>query len=106
ESNARLGVAKRAGDNAVPDVRRINESRRRRLFNQSIGEVRRFETLLVAERDGRTIGPAIDDVTSSGNRIKNRIVPGLAFEVELVPLVAINRFEKLVRNVYRDVEVS
>src|SRR5205814_2764449 len=47
ESDARLGMAMRAGHNAVPDVRRVNHPRRRRFFDQSIRKIRSVKGLLV-----------------------------------------------------------
>ena len=39
ESNSRLGILVGAGDDAVPDVRRVNHARPRRLFNRAVGKI-------------------------------------------------------------------
>ena len=96
---ARLSVAMRAGDDPVPDVRRVSHARRRRLFNQSVGKIGRIVGLFVAKRDGRAIRPAIDDVIAAGDWIEDRLAPRLAAKFELIPFVVIDGFEKLVRNV-------
>src|SRR5207249_3953201 len=99
EGDARLGIAMRATDNAVPDVRRVNHARRGRLFNQSIGKIGSVEGFLISESDGGTVGPAIDDVVATGDRIENGLVPQLAIEVELIPFVLVDSIQKLVGNV-------
>src|SRR5438132_11302144 len=105
EGDARLGVFMSAGDDPVPDVGRVDHSRRRWLFNQSIGKIGSVESLFIAEGDGRTIRTAIDDIVAARDRIENGIVPAFTFEVELIPLVAIDRVEKLVSNVDGNIEV-
>ena len=44
ESNARLGILVRAGNDAIPDVGRVNHARPRRLFNSALGKIRIHDT--------------------------------------------------------------
>ena len=64
ESDSRLGILMGAGDDAVPDVRRVNHARPRRLFNGAVGKIRGHESLAITERHGRAIRPPINNVIS------------------------------------------
>ena len=106
ERNAGLGMAMRAGYDAVPDVRSIRHAGSRRFFNQSVGKIGGFECFFVAKSHRRAIRPAIDNIVAPRDGIENRLRPRLAIEFELVPFIMIDSLEKLIRHVHGNVEVG
>src|SRR2546422_1357788 len=106
ESDSRFGIFVRAGDDAVPDVWRIDHSRAWRLFNRAVGKICGLESLLVWESHRRAIQPAIDRVLSVTHRIVDRISPRLAGKLELEPFVVIHRLQELVSDVDRDIKIG
>ncbi len=106
KGDARLSIAVGAGDDPVPNVRSVNHARRRRLFNQGVGKIRGLESFLIPKSNGGPVRPAVDNIVAAGDGIENRLVPGLAVEIELIPFVVIDRVEKLVRYVDRNIKVG
>ena len=105
EDDARLGVAMRRRDDAIPNVRRIDHACLRRLFTRAIEEISFNECLFVAERNGRTICAAIDGIRAVLDGIEDRLVPRLAIKAQLIPLAVIHRLEEAVGYGHGDVEV-
>src|SRR5262245_2137079 len=93
------------GNNPVPDIRREDHSRPWCFFDRSVGKISREKRLPIAESHTRPIRGPVDNIIAIAYRIVNRLGPGLAVEFQLKPLVVIDRFQKLIRDVYRDVEV-
>ena len=71
KDDARLGIFVSRGDDAVPNVGRIDHTRHRRLFDSAISEVGSFKSELVGECRGRAVGTAINNIIRAGHA--NRI---------------------------------
>ena len=100
EDDARLCVAVRRGDDAVPDVRRVNHPDLRRLLARAAFKQARLLRLrvgrAVAERDGLAVGATVDGVCRVLHGVEDRLVPRPAVERELEPLLFVNGLEELV----------
>src|ERR1043165_5328887 len=88
-----------AGNDPIPNIGSEDHPRSQRFFNRARGKICIQKRLAVAKRYCRSIRTSINDVFAVANWIEDRLVPGLAVELQLKPLIVIDSFQKLVSNV-------
>ena len=105
EDDAGLSVFVGRRDNAVPDVRHIDHSGKRRRFDSHFGQIRSLECELIREGRGRTIGLAINHVVRTRYRIEHGLLPRLAVEFGVEPGAAVDGVHEPVRDGDRDIKI-
>src|SRR5689334_594676 len=106
ESDTGLCVFVRTRDNPVPNVRREDHARKRRLFDRAVGKIGGQKRLSIAERYCRSIWSAINDVVVVAYRIVNPFIPGRAIKLELKPFILIDGVQEVISDVDGDIEVG
>src|SRR5215218_10654144 len=94
ESDTRLGILVSTRNNSVPNIRREDHSRSWRFFDRAARQIGGEKCSAIAESHCRSVRCAIEHVFIIANGIVNRFSPRLAIELQLKPLVVIDRFQK------------